>query len=174
MLSSMYLNIFQPTKHHSLMCLLFRLWSRRWTGWGCWWTSRTAPCRPRWTRWRWAQQLNTCCRYFMYKQCNVCILYQHLIFIYTSYLLCLQKLSTHFCTHHICIYKQYLQNLHNISTHNIYTGEHGAGHLLPLLGSTHLQLNQKRTWPSSQENSKLTQFKVLMHCFKNMIINALF
>ena len=80
-------------------------------------------------------------------------------FLYTSYL------------HTVVIYTQYIYTMY---LHNIYTGEHGAGHLLPLLGSSHLQLNQKRTWPSSQENSELTQFKAIMLCFKNMIITALF
>ena len=119
MLSSMYLNIFQPTKHHSLMCLLFRLWSRRWTGWGCWWTSRTAPCRPRWTRWRWAQQLNTCCRYFMYKQCNVCILYQHIIF--THHIYCVYKNYLHIFVHIISVFTSNIYRIYTIYLHTIST-----------------------------------------------------
>ena len=116
-------NLFQPIYKTSWFNVsrLFRLWSLRWTGWGCWWTSRTAPCRPRWTRSRWARQINTCSGYLVYKLCNVCILYQHIIF--THHIYCVYKHYLHIFVHIISTHCSYLHTvyLHNISTQYIYT-----------------------------------------------------
>ena len=60
-------------------------------------------------------------QWILYRQCNVCILYQHIIF--THHIYCVYKHYLHIFVHIISTHCSYLHTvyLHNISTQYIYT-----------------------------------------------------